>query len=56
VMLMFLQYTINFYTQLNNIKAVLGRNRNEIAAVHLTKRYCFSFQLQLHGVTHSEKY
>jgi len=29
-----------FYSSLNNILSVLGRNRNEMMAIHLVKSYC----------------
>lgn len=31
-----------FYSQFNNIMAVLGKQKNELAAVHLMKSYCLS--------------
>jgi len=31
-----------FYSQFNNIMAVLGKQKNEMAAVHLMKSYCLS--------------
>jgi len=34
------QAFIRFYSQFNNIQAVMGKNSNEITTLHLVKTYC----------------